>query len=194
METRTAMNTKTHATKLGGVAVVGTALALTVGVGLAAAAPTQTDGAMLYMCQDLGNPSSYRITVKGTYPMDSADATGYLVHMNEGNRPGGLVVELKADDEGNNDHNIGYGFYPTTETTSEGYLRSIPGGLDYRREMVVPRPNFNEDYKQPGSGDDTDEVYAVVTFRDAEGGERPAVTQSITRNFEVPGICDGCCH
>jgi len=188
------MTTKKLVTKLGGAAVVGTALGLTIGIGVAAAAPTQTDGAMLYMCQDVGNPSSYRITVKGTYPMDSADATGYLIHMNEGKQPGGLIVELKADDEGNNDGNIGYGFYPTTETTSEGYLRSIPGGLDYRREMVVPRPNFNEDYKQPGSDDDVDEVYAVVTFRDGDGGDRPAVTQSITRNFEVSGICDGCCH
>jgi hypothetical protein len=188
------MNTQTLATKLGGAAVVGTALGLTVGIGFAAAAPSQTDGAMLYICQDIGTPSMYRISVKGTYPMDSADATGYLIHMNEGAQPGGLIVELKADDEGNNDRLIGDGFYPTTATTSEGYLRSVPGGLEYRREMAVPRPNFNEDYAQPGSDDDTDEVYAVVTFRDGDGGLRPAVTQSITRNFEVSGICDSCCR
>jgi hypothetical protein len=187
------MDTRTNlVTMLGGAAVFATVAGLTAAV--ATAAPSQTDGAMLYMCQDVGNPSSYRITVKGTYPMDSADAAGYLIHMNDGSQPGGLIVELKADDEGNNDHNIGYGFYPTTATTSEGYLQAIPGGLDYRREMVVPRPNFNEDYKQPGSDDDTDEVYAVVTFKDGDGGTRPAVTQSITRNFEVSGICDGCCH
>ena len=113
-------------TMLGGAAVFGTVAGLTAGV--ATAAPSQTDGAMLYMCQDVGNPSSYRITVKGTYPMDSADAAGYLIHMNDGSQPGGLIVELKADDEGNNDHNIGYGFYPTTATTSEGYLQAIPGG------------------------------------------------------------------
>jgi hypothetical protein len=115
---------------------------------------------MLYMCQDVGNPSSYRISVLGTYPMDSADAAGYLIHMNDGDHPG----------------------------------RAVPGGLEYRREVVVPRPNFNEDYRQPGSDDDVDEVYAVVTFQDGEGGERPAVTQSTTRNFEVSRICDGCCH
>ena|SRR5689334_10256821 len=133
---------------LGGFALYGTVAGLSVGV--ATGAPTQTDGAMLYMCQDAGNPSSYRITVNGVYP--------------------------------------------TTATTSEGYLQAGPGGLEYRREMVVPRPNFNEDYKQPASDDDVDEIYAVVTFRDGDGGERPAVTQSITRNFEVSGICDGCCH
>lgn len=188
------MFTKNLAARVGGAAVVGTACALTVGIGVAAAAPTQTDGAMLYICQDIGTPSMYRISVKGTFPMDSADAAGYLIHMNDGAQPGGLIVQLKADDEGNNDRIIGDGFYPTTATTSEGYLRAIPGGLDYRREMQVPRPNFNEDYKQPLSDDDVDEVYAVVTFRDGDGGTRPAVTQSITRNFEVAGICDGCCH
>jgi hypothetical protein len=182
---------------IGGLAVYGTVAALTAGV--ATAAPTQTDGAMLYMCQDIGNPSSYRITVKGVYPMQQPDAAGYLIHLNDGDHPGGpgpggLRVQLKADDEGDHDHDIGYGFYPTTATTSEGYLQAGPGGLEYRREMVVPRPNFNEDYKQPGSDDDVDEIYAVVTFRDGDGGERPAVTQSITRNFEVSGICDGCCH
>ena len=83
-------------TMLGGAAVFGTVAGLTAGV--ATAAPSQTDGAMLYMCQDIGNPSSYRITVKGTYPMDSADAAGYLIHMNDGTQPGGLIVELKADD------------------------------------------------------------------------------------------------
>lgn len=192
------MNTRmTSTTMLGGAAVFGAVVGLAAGV--ATAAPSQTDGAMLYMCQDAGNPSSYRISVLGTYPMDSADAAGYLIHMNDGDHPGGpgpggLRVQLKADDEGNNDHDIGYGFYPTTATTSEGFLRAVPGGLEYRREMVVPRPNFNEDYRQPGSDDDVDEVYAVATFRDGDGGERPAVTQSITRNFEVSGICDGCCH
>lgn len=193
------MNARSLATGLGG-AVVGTASALTVSLGIAAAAPAQTDGAMLYVCQDVGNPSSYRITVKGVYPMLQPDAAGYLIHMNDGNHPGGpgpggLRVQLKADDEGNNnDYDIGYGFYPTTATTSEGYLQAGPGGLEYRREMVVPRPNFNEDYRQPGSDDDVDEIYAVATFRDGDGGERTAVTQSITRNFEVSGVCDGCCH
>ena len=169
------MNTRKLATVLGGAAVLGTVAGLTAGV--AAGAPSQTDGAMLYMCQD----------------------AGYLIHMNDGNHPGGpgpggLRVQLKADDEGDNDRDIGYGFYPTTATTSEGYLQAGPSGLEYRREMVVPRPNFNEDHKQPGSDDDVDEIYAVVTFRDGDGGERPAVTQSTTRNFEVSGICDGCCH
>jgi hypothetical protein len=185
--------TKQLASVACGVAAFATAVGLTAGV--ATAAPSQTDGAMLYICQDVGNPSSYRITVKGVYPMQQPDAAGYLVHMNDGNHPGGLRVQLKADNPGNNsDYDIADGFYPTTQTTSEGYLQAGPGGLEYRREMVVPRPNFNEDYKQPGSDDDVDEVYAVATFRDGDGGERPAVTQVITRNFEVSGICDGCCH
>ncbi|MEN4479553.1 hypothetical protein [Mycolicibacterium cosmeticum] len=183
---------------VGGAAAFATAVGLTAGV--ATAAPAHTDGAMLYVCQDLGNPSSYRITVKGVYPMQQPDAAGYLIHMNDGNHPGGpgpggLRVQLKADDTGDHsDQDIGYGFYPTTQTTSEGYLQAGPGGLEYRREMVVPRPNFNEDHKQPGSDDDVDEVYAVATFRDRDGGERRAVTQVITRNFEVAGVCDGCCN
>ena len=72
---------------LGGVAAVATIVGL--GTGTAVAAPAQTDGAMLYICQDIGNPSSYRITVKGAYPMQQPDAAGYLIHMNDGNHPGG---------------------------------------------------------------------------------------------------------
>src|SRR6185312_9752944 len=170
----TLMSAHKLATVIGGLAVYTTVAGLSAGV--AAAAPTQTDGAMLCICQDLGDPSSYRITVKGVYPMQQPDAAGYLIHMNDGAQPGGLIVELKADDEGTNDRNIGYGFYPTTASTSEGYLQAGPGGLEYRREIVVPRPNFNEDYKQPLSDDDVDEVYAVVTFKDGDGGTRPAVT------------------
>lgn len=182
---------------LGGVAALVAIAGLATGTAMAA--PAQTDGATLYICQDIGNPSSYRITVKGAYPMQQPDAAGYLIHMNDGNHPGGtgpggLRVQLKGDDPGNSDPDIGYGFYPTTQTTSEGYLQAGPSGLEYRREMVVPRPNFNEDYKQPGSDDDTDEVYAVATFRDGGGGERRAVTQVISRHFEVQGICNGCCH
>lgn len=118
--------------RLGGVAAVATIVGL--GAGTAVAAPAQTDGAMLYICQDIGNPSSYRITVKGAYPMQQPDAAGYLIHMNDGNHPGGsgpggLRVQLKADNPGNNsDYDIGYGFYPTTQTTSEGYLKAGPSG------------------------------------------------------------------
>jgi hypothetical protein len=84
--------------------------------------------------------------------MQQPDAAGYLIHMNDGNHPGGtgpggLIVHLKVDDQGNNDPDIGYGFYPTTAATSNGYLQAGPGGLEYRREMVVPRTNFNEDYR-----------------------------------------------
>jgi hypothetical protein len=184
---------------LGGFALYGTVAALSVGV--ATGAPTQTNGATLYVCQDLGNPSSYRISVKGVYPMSQPDAFSKVIHINDGDHPGGpgpggLIVHLKADDGhgtyGNED--IGYGFYPTTANTSEGYLQDGPGGLEYRREVVVPRPNFNEDYKQPGSNDDVDEIYALVTFRDGGGNQLQAVTQEISRNFEVSGICDGCCQ
>ena len=43
--------------------------------------------------------------------MQQPDAAGYLIHMNDGDHPGGtgsggLIVQLKADDEGNNDRDI----------------------------------------------------------------------------------------
>jgi hypothetical protein len=51
------MNARTKlATMLGGAAVFGTVAGLTAGV--ATAAPSQTDGAMLYMCQDVGTPAA----------------------------------------------------------------------------------------------------------------------------------------
>ena len=72
---------------LGGVAALVAIAGLATGTAMAA--PAQTDGATLYICQDIGNPSSYRITVKGAYPMQQPDAAGYLIHMNDGNHPGG---------------------------------------------------------------------------------------------------------
>ena len=67
---------KKIASRLSGAAVGAAVVGLTVGVGVAAAYSGQTDGATLYVCPDLQNPTNVRLTVKGVFPANT-DA-GYL--------------------------------------------------------------------------------------------------------------------
>lgn len=192
------MNTNKKPTALrSGVAVIGAVIGLVAGMAPAAAAPAPS-GATLYICQDIGNPANYRMSIKGVFPMEQADATGYLIHVNDGIRsggpgPGGMIYHVVADD-GNgwpNDRDIAPStFAKGTQTDGEGYLRPGPDGIEYLREVAVPRKNFDED---TGPINEEDEVYAVATFRDGDGGERTAFSQKIVRYFEVSGACDGCC-
>jgi hypothetical protein len=179
---------KKMAALLGGVtsaAVVG----LTVGVALATAAPAPS-GATLFMCKDFVNTGNYRMTIRGVFPMQEADAVGFLVHLNENQVPGGMKYRLTGDDGGDGDDPRYYDYFPGSGTTADGYLRAGPQGLEYMREISIPRTQFDED---SNVFDDEDEVFATATFRDADGGERTQYSQKVVRHFEAPGICDGCC-
>lgn len=181
----------------GGVAVIGAVAGLTVAVATAAAAPAPS-GTTLYICQDVKNSGNYRMSIKGVFPMQQADATGYLIHVNDGIRPGGpgpggMIYHIVADDGDGwpGDRDIAPStFAPGTQTDGEGYLRPGPDGIEYLREISVPRKNFDED---TGPINTDDELYAVAMFRDGDGGERIAFSQKIVRHFEDAGICNGCC-
>jgi len=189
--------TKKLTALLGGAAAISTVVALTAGAATSAASPAQS-GATLYVCQDVANPSNYRVTIKGVFPMQQPDAVGFLVHVNDGintgQGPGGMIYHVVGDD-GNGwpgDRDI----FPSTfvqgaQVDSEGYVRAGPGGIEYLREISIPRKNFDED---SSFINEEDEIYAVASFRDGDGGERTQFSQQIVRYFEVSGACDGCCQ
>lgn len=175
-------------TLLSSAAMAGTALALTTAI--AASAPA-ANGAQLYVCRDVQNAGNYRISIKGTYPMLQEDAYGYLKHVNDGPRQGGMEYVLFADDEGSGDNVIMSNFVPGNRHDGSGYIDPTAEGLTYHREFTIPRGNFDEDNFLI---DEEDEIYATATFIDGDGGRRTQVSAPITRHFETAGVCDGCCH
>ncbi len=181
---------------LGGVVMISTVVGLTNGVAPALASPAQS-GASLSVNEDPGNHANYRLAIKGVFPMEQADAVGYLIHINDGIRPGGpgqggMIYHLEADD-GNGwpgDQSIANPFFPGTQTDGEGYLRATPEGIEYLREISVPKKALDEDN---GPINEEDEIYAVATFRDGDGGERSQISQKIVRYFEMSGTCTYTC-
>jgi hypothetical protein len=188
------MNTsKKIASRLSGAAVGAAVVGLTIGVGVAAAYSGQTDGATLYVCPDLQNPTNVRLTVKGVFPMQQADAVGFITHLNDGNHPGGpgpggMIYHIEGDDGGDGlmGRSILNPFFPGTNYEA-GYLRAGPGGLEYLKEILVRRSLLDED-----GGGDEDEVFAWVTFRDGDGGSRIQSTQEIKHHFEQSGTGAPC--
>ncbi|BDX33054.1 hypothetical protein TUM20985_36010 [Mycobacterium antarcticum] len=184
-------------TRAAGAAVLGTVVAMTAGLAPAAASPKQS-GAQLFVNEDRGNPANYRLAIKGVFPMEQADAVGYLIHINDGDHPGGpgrggMIYHLQADD-GNGwpgDSALVSEFLPGTQTDGEGYLRATPAGIEYLREISVPKKVLDED---TGPINEEDEIYAVATFRDGDGGESWQVSQKIVRYFEAPGTCVNTCN
>jgi hypothetical protein len=188
------MNTrKTIAAVMGGAAALAAVVGLTAGAAPASAAPAQS-GATMYVYEDPKNPNNFRVSIKGVFPMQQPDAAGFLVHVNDGNYPGGpgpggMIYHIAGDDDrswpGDSDITSSV-FVPGAQTDSEGYLRAGPGGLEYLREISVPKGNFNED---DGVFNEEDEIYAVAVFRDGDGGSRLQFSQKIVRYFEVSGAC-----
>jgi hypothetical protein len=181
---------------IGAASVIAGAVGLTAGVAPAAASPAQS-GATLYVNEDAANHNNYRLAIKGVFPMLQADAVGYLVHVNDGNYPGGPgqggMSYLLQGDDGNGfpgDKNLSSHFFPGTQTGGEGYLRAGPEGIEYLREISVPKNKLDED---TGPINEEDEIYAVATFRDGDGGGRIQYSQKIVRYFEAPGTCTFTC-
>jgi hypothetical protein len=179
-----------------GATVLAAITGLAAGVAPAAASPAQ-NGATLYVYEDPRNHDNFRVSIKGVFPMQQPDAVGFLTHINDGNHPGGpgpggMIYHLEADD-GNgwpNDTSIASGFFPGAQVDGEGYLKAGPDGLEYLREISVPKNKFNED---DGLVNEEDEIYAVAQFRDGDGGGRTQFSQQIVRYFEVPAACTSVC-
>jgi hypothetical protein len=166
---------------MGGAAVIAAVVGLTAGLAPAAAAPPQS-GAFLAVGDDAANPLTYRLVVIGTFPMQQADAVGFINNINTGKQPGGIDYYIYADDSGpvrgpNWNTTLFYRFYPGAGSDPDGYLRATSEGLTYQRYISVPRGDLNED------GDGEDEIFARVIFRDADGVARTQYSQKVVRSF-----------
>jgi hypothetical protein len=167
---------------------------LTIGIGVAGAYSGQTDGATLYVCPDLQNPTNVRLTVKGVFPMQQADAVGFITHLDDGKRPGGpgpggMIYHIESDDGGGGltGRTIYAPRFVGGTREESGYLRAGPGGLEYLTEILIRRSLLDED-----GGGDEDEIFAFIAFRDGDGGERLQSTQEIKHHFEQPGTGEPC--
>jgi hypothetical protein len=186
-----AQSSKQMTALLGGAAVIATVVGLTAGVAPAAASPPQS-GATLYVNEDPLNHANYRLAIKGVFPMLQADAVGYLIHINDGTNPGGMEYHVVADDEDgySQDGDLYSAFLPHTQTDREGYLRAGSEGIEYLREISIPKSKLDEDHSHVN---EEDEIYASAIFRDADGGRRRQFSQKIVRYFELPGTCTYTC-
>jgi hypothetical protein len=136
------MNTSKAMTVLVGGAASVAAVGLTVGLAVAAAAPAAS-GATLSLCPDFGKANYYRVTISGVFFMSQADAAGYLIHLDDNpGKPGGMTYYLQADDGNGHegDESLLYQFVPHATTDSAGYLKAVPAGLEYRRELSCGIP------------------------------------------------------
>ena len=196
------MNARKLAAAVGSAAAIGTAVAMTAGIGIATAAP-KPSGATFFLCPDFGKPGYYRATVRGVFPMSQADAAGYLIHIDDNpSKPGGMVYYVQ-DDDGNGhegDTSIAYLDVPHAHSDSGGFLRAGPSGLEYQRELSINAYDLNADKSkwydpsdQVLADDPQDEIYAAAKFIDADGGVRTQISQEIVKDFTADRICDGCC-
>jgi hypothetical protein len=196
------MNARKLAATLGSATAIGTAVAMTVGIGIAAAAP-KPSGTTFFLCPDFGKPGYYRATIRGVFPMSQADAAGYLIHIDDNPSKPGRMVYYVQDDDGNGhegDTSIAYLDVPHAHSDGGGFLRAGPSGLEYQRELSINAYELNADtskWYDPSDqvlGDDPqDEIYAAAKFIDADGGVRTQISQEIVKDFTADHVCDGCC-
>lgn len=165
------------ASLVGGAAVLATAVGMTGGLAPAAAAPKQ-DGATLSIVDDRLYPKNYLVTVSGNFPMEQADAQGFLNNLNTGKCKGGLSYYIQADDGNSHPNYIYDERYWGEYANVRGHWSATPKGMSYLHEFTVPKSKFNED---DGLFDDTDEIYAQVSFNDGDCGIRIQTSQVISR-------------
>lgn len=153
------MTTKRDVFACAAAAVAAAALS----VAPASAAPAPTPNTQLSIVSDIVNPTHYRVILNGVYPMQQADAVGFLTHINEGGC--GTMHYTVLGDDGNEQYLFDRNF-PGAQSDHEGYLRASAAGLEYRREFLVPKGVLNED-PEPGTGG-VDEVFVRARFVDAD--------------------------
>ncbi|RPA12655.1 hypothetical protein [Gordonia sp. OPL2] len=158
------------------------AATLTVAVGLtaqvgstASAAPARTPGATLSIVdQNVTGAGKNRIIIYGLYPMQRADAVGFVTHIND--RGCGGMHYIVLGDDGKEQYLYDRNF-PGTSVGTEGFLRASDRGLEYLREIVVPSRVLDEDR------DGRDEIFVRVRFVDGDCAPRVQTTNVVTGTF-----------
>jgi hypothetical protein len=163
-------------TLMGSAAMVAAAMGLTAGLAPAtvAAAPS---GAKLSVFPV--NTATHRVTIEGVFPMQQADAVGFINNINTGAVPGEMSYAIYGDDP-TGISNRGVHRFPGAGLEEMGHLIATPEGLHYLRILEVPRGVLNED---DNAFDNEDEIYVRALFIDADGGTRAQISNIVTANF-----------
>jgi hypothetical protein len=136
---------------------------MTAGMAPASAAPKQSPGATLSIVNDIVDPAYIRLIISGVHPMEAPDAVGYVTHLGE-RSCSGMIYSVYADD---GTQKILYDrHFPGTSKGVEGDLWASRRGLEYRRELALPKGFLN---KNP---DGTDRIYVRAIFSDGDCGQR----------------------
>ena len=160
---------------VGGAAMIAAVAGLTAGLAPASAAPKPTpDANLTIVASDIVNPDYSRIILRGVFPMQEPDAFGFVKHLMD-NGCGGMHYIVWGDD-GSEQYLFDRNF-PGTHEDVEGFLRSSPRGLEYRREFLVPKGTLDEDK------DGTDEVFVRARFVDGDCVSRVQNTNVVKGNF-----------
>ncbi|WP_102144851.1 hypothetical protein [Mycobacterium hubeiense] len=165
-------------------AAAAAALAATVGLVPASAAPPQSPGVTLTMRgDDPANGGNYLLWVQGVFPMSEGSAHDRINNLGSS---GGIDYLVFADDPGEDDGRIGFphGFIGAPGPPG-GYLYANTNGIHFGRHLSVPKHQLDEDFCfSSGCGDDTDEVYVLARFVPGNGaGPLGAHTNAITGKF-----------
>jgi hypothetical protein len=160
---------------MSGAAMIAGIVGLTAGLAPASAAPSQSPGATLSVVpQDIVNADYNRLILYGVFAMQEADAVGFVTHLMD-NGCGGMHYIVWGDD-GKEQYLFDKNF-PGTSEGIEGFLRASSRGLEYRRELLVPKGTLDEDK------DGTDEIFVRARFVDGDCVSRVQNTNVVTGNF-----------
>jgi len=168
------MNTRKRIETVMGGAAIAAAMALTVGIAPATAAPSAARLSVFPV-----NTETHRVTIEGVFPMQQADAVGFINNINTGKEPGEMSYAIFGDDP-TGISNRGVHRFPGAGVEGMGHLIATPEGLHYLRILEVPRGVLNED---DNPFDNEDEIYVRAQFRDADGGTRAQISNIVTANF-----------
>jgi hypothetical protein len=151
---------------LGGAAVIAGIVSMTAGIAPASAAPAPS-GATLSVVNDIVDSAYIRLIISGLHRMEEPDAVGFITHLMD-NGCGGMNYAVYADD---GTHKILLDrTFPGTSKGVEGDLWASRRGLEYRRELTVPKGFLNENL------DGVDRIYVRAIFKDGDCAQRIQIT------------------
>jgi hypothetical protein len=148
--------------RIGGAVLIAAAVGLTAGPAPASAAPPPS-GALLFIEQDPNHSERYLVQVQGSFLMGEYEAHGFINNINTGKNPGGTVIQLYGDSDGDE---LFQRFYPGAGREPKGFLFAAAEGIRYYRVITVPKSLLNE-----GSFH-VDYIYARAKFIDANSEVR----------------------
>jgi hypothetical protein len=159
--------------RIGGAVLIAAAIGLTAGPAPASAAPPPS-GALLFIEEDPNNLERWSVQVQGMFPMGEYESHGFINNINTGKNPGGTLIQLYGDTDG---EELYERFYPGAGRDPKGSLfAGAEGkGIRYLRMITVPKSLLVEGDGFGGVNSRhfiSDPIYARAKFIDANGEVR----------------------